>query len=108
MIKNLFTERKIIMNSIKVFNSPEFGEVRTIEINGEAWFVGKDVADILGYSNTNKAVSVHVDEEDKKILDFRSFSHFGKSLWNANDFSNKIVITKKKNRFISLRKEIRL
>ena len=38
------------MNSIKVFNSPEFGEVRTIEINGEAWFVGKDVAEILGYS----------------------------------------------------------
>lgn len=56
------------MNSIKVFNSPEFGEVRTIEINGEAWFVGKDAATALGYSDTAKAIRVHVDEEDKQIF----------------------------------------
>ena len=56
------------MNSIKVFNSPEFGEVRTIEINGEAWFVGKDVADILAYSNTRDALARHVDAEDKNTV----------------------------------------
>lgn len=53
------------MNGIKLFHSPEFGEVRTIKIKGEPWFVGKDVAEILGYTNTNKAIQVHVDEEDK-------------------------------------------
>jgi len=80
------------MNKIQIFTNPDFGDVRTLEINGEAWFVGKDVAEILGYSNTNKAVQVHVDEEDKKILDFKGFSHFGNILWNDNDFSNKTII----------------
>ena len=42
------------MNEIKVFESSEFGSVRTVEINGEPWFVGKDVAEMLGYSNTAK------------------------------------------------------
>ena len=56
------------MNSIKIFNSPEFGEVRTIEINSEAWFVGKDIAEILGYVNANKAVAVHVDEEEMTMI----------------------------------------
>ena len=46
---------------------PEFGELRTVEINGEPWFVGKDVATALGYCNTNKAVLVHVDAEDKGV-----------------------------------------
>jgi len=56
------------MNSIKVFNNPEFGEVRTLEINGEAWFVGKDIAERLGYSNTRDAIARHVDEEDKTTV----------------------------------------
>ena len=53
------------MNSIQIFNNPEFGEVRTLEINGEAWFVGKDVAEILGYADPQKAVKAHVDDDDK-------------------------------------------
>ena len=48
-----------------VFNHPEFGELRTVEISGEPWFVGKDVATALGYANPSNAVSVHVDKEDK-------------------------------------------
>lgn len=55
------------MNEIKSFESKEFGEIRTIMIDGEPWFVGKDVAEILGYSNTRKALADHVDEEDKGV-----------------------------------------
>ena len=44
---------------------PQFGTVRTVEISGEPWFVGKDVATALGYANPSNAVSVHVDKEDK-------------------------------------------
>ena len=57
------------MNEIKVFNNAEFGELRTLEINGEPYFVGKDVATILGYSNPQKAIRDHVDEEDKTVND---------------------------------------
>lgn len=53
------------MNGIQVFNNPEFGSIRTLEINGEPYFVGKDVATLLGYSNTRKALADHVDEDDK-------------------------------------------
>lgn len=53
------------MNNLQIFNSPDFGQIRTIQQNGEPWFVGKDVADILGYSNTPKAIRDHVDDEDK-------------------------------------------
>lgn len=48
-----------------VFNHPEFGELRTVEIDGEPWFVGKDVAEALGYSKSRNAIAAHVDEEDK-------------------------------------------
>lgn len=78
--------------NIQVFENVDFGKVRIIEMNGEPWFVGKDVAEILGYSNINKAIQMHVDEEDKKVLDFKGFSHFGNTLWGENDFSNKTVI----------------
>lgn len=66
------------MNELMVFNNVEFGQVRTMEINGEPWFVGKDVAEALGYSNSSKAVSVHVDNEDKQfvMIDI-AHSHFG-------------------------------
>lgn len=53
------------MNELTVFNNEEFGEIRTITIDGEPWFVGKDVAEILGYSNPRKAMIDHVDAEDK-------------------------------------------
>ena len=51
----------------EIFNHPEFGNLRCIEIDGEPWFVGKDVADALGYSNASKAIIAHVDSEDKVI-----------------------------------------
>lgn len=53
------------MNDLQIFNSPEFGAIRTIEKDGEPWFVGKDVAAALGYSNTKDALSRHIDAEDK-------------------------------------------
>lgn len=53
------------MNGIQIFQNAEFGSVRTAYINGVPYFVGKDVAEILGYSNTRKALLDHVDEEDK-------------------------------------------
>ena len=56
------------MNEIKIFDNPEFGKVRTMEINGEPYFVGKDIAEILGYSNTRDALTKHVDSEDKNTV----------------------------------------
>ncbi len=54
------------MNNIQIFNSPEFGKIRTIVIDGEPWFVGKDVVVALGYKNTNDALIKHVENEDKR------------------------------------------
>lgn len=53
------------MNEIKLFENPEFGQVRVLELEGEPWFVGKDVAEVLGYADPNKAIAMHVDDEDK-------------------------------------------
>lgn len=53
------------MNELKIFRNEEFGEIRTVTIDGEPWFVGKDVAKILGYSNTRKALADRVDDDDK-------------------------------------------
>ena len=61
-------------NELQVFNSSEFGNVRVVQVDGEPWFVGKDVAEVLGYSDTNKAVAMHVDDEDKKLNDKTSLS----------------------------------
>ena len=52
-------------NNIEIFKNEEFGEIRTLVIEGEPWFIGKDVAEILGYGNPSKALIDHVDEEDK-------------------------------------------
>ena len=52
-------------NKVQVFSNPQFGEIRTTVINGEPWFVGKDVAERLGYSNTADAILKHIDEEDR-------------------------------------------
>lgn len=55
-------------NKMQIFSSENFGQLRTVEINGEIYFVGKDVALILGYKDTDKSIRDHVDEEDKRIL----------------------------------------
>lgn len=52
------------MNNIKIFENKEFGEIRTVMINGAPWFVGKDVAGALGYSRERDAVATHVSEDD--------------------------------------------
>lgn len=53
------------MSNIQIFENAEFGKVRTVDVNGEPWLVGKDVAEALGYSDPNKALAMHVDDEDK-------------------------------------------
>ena len=53
------------MNELKIFENPAFGQVRIVEREGEPWFVGKDVAQVLGYANPSKAILDHVDDEDK-------------------------------------------
>lgn len=54
------------MNNLAVFSNQEFGTIRTVTIDNEIWFVGKDVAEALGYTNTRKALLDHIDEEDKR------------------------------------------
>lgn len=56
---------KTVNTTIETFNNKDFGPLRSMMINNEPWFVGKDVADILGYSNSRKAIADHVDDEDK-------------------------------------------
>lgn len=67
---NLQLERmeKSMMNELKVFNDEEFGQMRTVTIDGEPWFVGRDVAEALGYSNTRDAIITHVDCDDKDTV----------------------------------------
>ena len=55
------------MNDLTTFSNPEFGQVRTVEINGTPWLVGKDVALALGYAKPQNAISRHVDAEDQKV-----------------------------------------
>lgn len=58
-------------NEIKIFENEEFGSVRTMEINGKPYFVGKDVTDILGYQNGSRDINRHVDEDDReKVMIF--------------------------------------
>ena len=60
-----------LVSEISTFNSnlhPEFGNLRTLTIDGEPWFVGKDVAEALGYARSTKAVQDHVSEEDKDVI----------------------------------------
>lgn len=66
MKKEQYEEIKT-MDEIKVFNNAEFGSVRTVMVNDEPYFVGKDVAEILGYTNPQKSIRDHVDEEDKTL-----------------------------------------
>lgn len=54
------------MNDLKIWENPEFGELRVVEMDGDPWMVGKDVAIALGYTNPRKALADHVDVEDKR------------------------------------------
>ena len=52
-------------NELQIFNNSDFGNIRVVENSGEPWFVGKDVAEVLGYTNPSKALADHVDADDK-------------------------------------------
>ena len=94
-------------NEIKIFENEEFGSVRTMEINGEPYFVGKDVAEILGYANTSKALIDHVDNEDK--LNNETLSSLGqRGGWLINEsglysliLSSKLSNAKKFKRWVT-------
>lgn len=53
------------MNNLKIFNSEEFGQIRTVQLNNETYFVGKDVAEALKYNEPHKAIQRHVEEDDR-------------------------------------------
>lgn len=60
------------MNDLQIFSNSEFGNIRTVTIDGEPWFVGKDIAEALGYGkgkSLNNAVANHVDDEDKGVTE---------------------------------------
>ena len=72
------------MNNLQLFNNPDFGEIRALELDGRPWFVGKDVARALGYTNESKALLDHVDAEDK--LNNESLSSLGqRGGWLINE-----------------------
>ena len=71
-------------NEIILFKHKEFGEIRTLNIDGEPWFVGKDITNVLGYSNHSKALNDHVDSDDK--LNNESLSSLGqRGGWLINE-----------------------
>lgn len=77
---------------IKIFENKEFGNVRVLEIEGEPWFVGKDVAYALGYVDTDQSIRKHIDETDRKVLTFKASVKMTEALWSGNDYSNKTLI----------------
>lgn len=96
-----------MVNKIRVFENQEFGKVRTVVINDEPWFVGKDVTSILGYTNASKALTDHVDSEDK--LNNESLSSLGqRGGWLINEsglysliLSSKLPTAKKFKRWVT-------
>lgn len=84
---------------LQIFKNEEFGSLRAIERNGEPWFVGKDVATALGYSNTGKAILMHVDEEDRKIQNsqngnFKNIPNRGLQIINESGVYSLILSSK--------------
>ena len=76
------------MDELKTFENPYFGKIRSLEIDGEPWLAGADVAAALGYANTKDALQKHVDDEDKRIVknsDLRPLeNHLPKSVFPIN------------------------
>ncbi len=62
-----FRKEVQIMNEVQIFNNEEFGQVRTVTIDREPWFVGKDVAEALGFTNSRDAIATHVFDDDKGV-----------------------------------------
>lgn len=87
------------MNELKIFENEQFGKIRTVEIDSTPYFVGKDVAEILGYSDTAKAIRVHVDDEDKQIFKVDEMatlktSNFGVYIINESGLYSLILSSK--------------
>jgi len=84
------------VNTIQIFNHPEFGDVRTVlrDKSGEIWFVGKDVAEVLGYKNASHSVMIHVQEDDRMLLNYKAYreTREASQLWQGQDFSDKVII----------------
>jgi prophage antirepressor-like protein len=73
------------MNELQIFNSSEFGEIRTITIDNEPWFVGKDVAEALEYNEPHKAISRHVDEDDRMKHPVNDSTGRNQEVWIINE-----------------------
>ena len=85
------------MNEIKIFENSEFGAVRTVTIDNVPYFVGKDVAVILGYTNPQKAVRDHVDEDDKTVNDSFTVNGTAATLINESGLYSLIILSKLPN-----------
>lgn len=85
------------MDSLQIFNSSEFGTIRTAEIDGEVWFVGKDVAVALGYSNPQKAIRDHVDAEDMTVNESFTVNGTAVTLINESGVYSLILSSKLPN-----------
>ena len=87
-----------MQNEVQVFNF-ETSRVRTLNLEDVIWFVGKDVAETLGYSDLNKAIAMHVDDEDKKLNDKTSlsFGQRGATLINESGLYSLILSSKQPN-----------
>lgn len=79
-------------NKLQVFDF-NGQQVRTVTINDEPYFVGNDVAKILGYKRVGDALKQHVDSDERETLTYKAFGDLAQSLWKGNDFSSKTVIT---------------
>ena len=95
-------------NEVQIFENVEFGKVRTIVKDGEPYFVGKDVAEILGYSNTRDALANHVDDEDKNTVAIRDGIQGNPNLTIINEsglysliLSSKLPAAKKFKRWVT-------
>ena len=99
------------MQQVMLFENQEFGKFRALIIDGEYYFVGKDIAEILGYSNTKDAIAVHVDEDDKRIIQRSENTTFeipnrGLTIINESGFyslalSSKLPTAKKFKRWVT-------
>ena len=94
-------------NEVKVFQNLEFGTVRTVTVDGEPWFVGKDVAEALGYSNTQDALARHVDQEDRSDVVIHDGSQY-RTMIGINEsgvyslvFSSRLVSAKRFKRWVT-------
>lgn len=82
------------MQEIRVFENTEFGSVRALEVDGTPWFVGKDVAEVLGYSNPQKAIRDHVDEEDRTVNESFTVNGTMASLINESGLYSLVLSSK--------------